>query len=288
MSRPLRRFATAALFVACMSLLAGCGSFVSNFAQDLTNATLKHPDPATIQDALPTFLLILEARLESDPNDEALLLATAKMYTGYNLWFVAGNDQRRAKILADRAKDYAVRGFSQDHDEFAALHDKPYQEFDKLRGTFDEDDVADLDTVVGAWASWVITHADQSDAIADLAKLRLLSEELLRLNPEYNYGSPHLYLGMILTVVPPGMNAEFEKGREHFEEAVRLSDGVSFPAYVAYAQRYAKTVFDRELHDQLLQYVVRMRTDVVPELTLINTLAQRQAEQLLAEADDYF
>jgi len=55
-----------------------------------------------------------------------------------------------------------------------------------------------------------------------------------------------------------------------------------------YAGSYARLVFDRPLHDRLLQQVLDTPADIEPELTLINTLAKRQAEQMLAEADDYF
>ena len=79
-------------------------------------------------------------------------------------------------------------------------------------------------------------------------------------------------------------------------------------AKVLYAEKYARLLFDRELHDVLLkqvldidigvrdyiaknQYVVndekhdRKRGE---ELILINTLAKQKAEELLDSADDYF
>jgi signal transduction histidine kinase len=46
-------------------------------------------------------------------------------------------------------------------------------------------------------------------------------------------------------------------------------------------------MFDRELHDRLLQEV--MAADVqAPGLTLMNTVAKERAEQLLDSGDDYF
>ena len=58
-------------------------------------------------------------------------------------------------------------------------------------------------------------------------------------------------------------------------------------AKVMYAERYARLVFDRELHDRLLQEVLAAPVQV-PGLTLGNTLAVARAKQLLASADDYF
>ena len=49
---------------------------------------------------------------------------------------------------------------------------------------------------------------------------------------------------------------------------------------VLYARHYARLVFDRELHDRLLNEVIEAQPDV-PGYTLGNTLAQQQARELL-------
>lgn len=54
-----------------------------------------------------------------------------------------------------------------------------------------------------------------------------------------------------------------------------------------YARYYARTLYDRELHDQLLTKVLAA-DPVAPKLTLMNTLAQRDARELLDSADDHF
>jgi hypothetical protein len=46
-------------------------------------------------------------------------------------------------------------------------------------------------------------------------------------------------------------------------------------------------MYDRELHDELLADVLAA-DPVVPGYTLTNVLAQRDADLLLAGADDYF
>ncbi len=56
---------------------------------------------------------------------------------------------------------------------------------------------------------------------------------------------------------------------------------------VMFAEQYARLVFDRELHDRLLNEVIE--TDpVVPGLTLMNVVARQQAQELLESADEYF
>jgi hypothetical protein len=56
---------------------------------------------------------------------------------------------------------------------------------------------------------------------------------------------------------------------------------------VEYARGYARLLYERELHDRLLNEV--MAADPAHDgFTLSNVLAKEQAAALLAEADDYF
>jgi hypothetical protein len=58
-------------------------------------------------------------------------------------------------------------------------------------------------------------------------------------------------------------------------------------AKVLLARRYARLVFDRELHDRLCREVI----DADPEaagLTLVNIVAQEEAKELLESSEDYF
>ena len=56
---------------------------------------------------------------------------------------------------------------------------------------------------------------------------------------------------------------------------------------VLLAKEYARMVFDRELHDRLLQEVVNADPNVSGRV-LLNSMAQAQARILLAESDEYF
>ena len=47
-----------------------------------------------------------------------------------------------------------------------------------------------------------------------------------------------------------------EVAREHFERAIELSEGRDLSIKVEYARRYARLVFDQELHDRLLTDVL--------------------------------
>ena len=66
-----------------------------------------------------------------------------------------------------------------------------------------------------------------------------------------------------------------------------LSGGYDLSIIVDFAKYYARTLYERELHDSLLNEVLQA-DPVQPGYTLFNTLAQTEAQALLDSADDYF
>ena len=112
-------------------------------------------------------------------------------------------------------------------------------------------------------------------------------QRLVTLDEGYQQGSVHLYLGAFAILVPPALGGKPEVARAHFERAIALSAGENLMAKVVYARRYARMVYDRPLHDRLLAEVLAADPNV-PGLVFWNTLAQDQARELLATADDHF
>ena len=112
-------------------------------------------------------------------------------------------------------------------------------------------------------------------------------ERVVELDETHEHGSAHLYLGVMTTLLPPALGGKPEEGRRHFERAIFLSQGRDLMAKVEYARRYARLVFDRPLHDRLLNEALQAPVSA-PGLTLSNTLAQRAARELMKSADSYF
>ena len=74
---------------------------------------------------------------------------------------------------------------------------------------------------------------------------------------------------------------------QYFENAIKISSGKNLSTKVEYARGYARPLYDRKLHDRLLNDVVSANPRVLG-YTLTNVLAQREAKELLSSADDYF
>lgn len=96
-----------------------------------------------------------------------------------------------------------------------------------------------------------------------------------------------MYLGIMLTLRPPSLGGKPEEARIHFEKAIAMSGGKDLSAKVEFAKGYAKLLYERELHDQLVDEVLEA-SPYADQLTLMNVLAQEEALTLRAAADEYF
>ncbi len=277
--------------LACVTLM-GCGSIIGHFTKpimhDLTTSFMKQRDLQLAETGAPAFLLIIDGLIDHSPRNKNLLLAGAQAYSAYGSAFVGDKDPERNKLLTDKAKDYAVRAMSLHSKRFAQVKDKPYEEFVTCLREFGPKDVPFLFYTATCWAGWIQAHSSDYDALSDLPKVQSLVERVLELDETFYYGGAHLFMGVLLTIRPPAYGGKPEEARQHFEKAINISKGAFLMDYVMYAKQYARLMYDRELHDTLLQKVLDTPADIEPELTLINTVAKKKALELLTSADAYF
>jgi hypothetical protein len=135
--------------------------------------------------------------------------------------------------------------------------------------------------------AWIRSHSDDWNALAELPQMEALLGRYLEIGGSKTRGNVYTYLGILATLRPPALGGEPEKGKGYFERAIELTDGRDLSAKVEYARGYARLLYERELHDRLLNEVIAADPHE-PGLTLTNVLAQRDAARLLEDADDYF
>lgn len=266
----------------CTSMLY---SATNNMASNLSQAMLNHDDLDTIRGAAPAYLLMADGLLRDNPNNIDLLTTAAQLYNAYAGVFVSEPD--RSKRLTNRALDYAMRAACLQRPLACDWRKQRYNVFKDSLAKLGKEDVPVFFTLGSTWAGWIQAHSEDWNAIADLPRVTAIMQRIIELDETYQQGAAHLYLGISYTLLPPAMGGKPELGRQHFEQAVLLSDGNNLTVKVLYARQYARLVFNRELFERLLQEVISA-DPVAPDLTLMNMLAQQQAKQLLAEANDYF
>lgn len=279
-----RSFRYAAL-LALLALTAGCVNVAGRLADTLSDSIQRQNDIETVRDGAPAYLLMIDGLIEGDPRDSELLLAGANLYSAYAGAFVT--DPERARRLARRALDYSWRALCVELQRVCAAADARFEEYQAALAEVDADAVAVLFGHGAAWAAWLQANSDDWQAIADIPKVQATMRRVVALDETHRQGAGHIYLGVLSTLLPPAMGGKPEQGRAHFERALALSQGANLMVHVLYAKHYARLVFDRELHDRLLNQVIahEVKTD---QFTLSNTLAQAQARSLLASAEDYF
>ena len=270
-------------------LLCGCASLVSSatssMADNITLAILDQDDPDTVRDGAPAYLLMIDGLIAGDPESSELLLAGAKLYGSYSGAFI--DDPVRAARLAGKSLEYARRALCLEVEAVCAASG---ERLDRFSASLDSTDAADIGLLYAyavSWAGWIQASAGDWNAVADLPKVTALFERCLLLDETYDDGGAHLYLGVIKSLRPAALGGEPEAARVHFERAIEISSGRNLMVSVLMAKHYARIVFDRALHDSLLQQVLEAPAEE-PGLTLVNTLAQIEASNLLAESDEFF
>jgi len=282
-------FIAAWLLAATGLLTGGCASLVSSaasgLADNLTSAMLNQDDPETVRDGAPSYLLLLDSFIEGNPDDASLLAAGASLYASYGAVFA--DDPQRAARLTERARNYGLRGICESYTPACGWSSATYDDFVvSLEGVKEKQ--ADALYAYGfASLAYLRTHSSDWDALAELPQVEALFNHYLTINGNKDNAATHTYMGILLTLRPPALGGKPEEARVHFEKAIELTNGTDLSAKVEYARGYAKLLYERELHDRLLNDVLGA-DPYVDGFTLSNVMAQQDAAILLAEADDYF
>lgn len=278
------------LGLACLLLaLGGCATVVSNasrkFADNLTAGMLDQDDIATAREGIPAWLILTDGLIQGDPKNSGMLIAGARLYGSYAGGFV--DDAERAARLSARSFDYARRAACIDRPALCAQLDQPFEGFQAELAKTGKGDVPTLYALASAWAGRIQTNSSDWNAIADLPKVQALVERVVALEPDYQNGEPYMILGVLATLRPASLGGKPEEGKALFEKALALSGGRNQMVRVMFAERYARLMFDQELHDKLLGEAIAADPHA-PGLTLVNVLAQQRARQLLESGKDYF
>jgi hypothetical protein len=269
--------------------LAGCASLLSsaasNFADNLAAAVVNQDDPETVRDGAPAYLLLLDSLLEGSPDDPALLAVAANLYASYGVVFAG--DPERARRLTTRARGYGFKSLCESYQAACNWKGMPFDEYQQsLAGLGTKHAVAVYAFGISSLA-YIRANSDDWNALAQLPHVEALLMRYLEIGGEQPAASVYTYLGILATLRPPALGGDPEKGRQYFERAIDLTDGSDLSTKVEFARGYARLMYERDLHDSLLREVLAIDPHV-PGYTLTNVLAQRDARDLLASADDYF
>ena len=279
----------ACLLAASALIVAGCASVMatagSGLAGNLSTAILNQDDPELVRDGAPAYLLMLDSFVESSPDNEAALSAAANLYAAYGVVFV--DDPIRARKLTVRARSYGQRALCAANKSACGIWELGYEHFVVALNVLNKNDVAALYTFGVSWIAYIQAHSEDWGALARLPQVQATMMRVQEIDPRYEQSNVEHFLALLNTIRPPALGGDFEAGFAQYKLAMSLSGGKDLSIMVDCARYYARTLYDRELHDHLLNQV--LAADPVHDgYTLFNTLAQKEAQELLDSADDYF
>lgn len=281
------------LILAALLPLWGCGVIISRYsaqattkmAANLSRTFLNYDDLTTVETALPAYLLMMDTLIAGDPDNEALLLGAAKLYTSYTSAFVT--DEKRAARLSEKGFQYALGAACHRCPGLCGCQKMPFAQFTKALSLTTRADLPVIYGLGAAWASYLEARSGDWNAVAQLPRVEAIMKRVIAIDDTYEDGAAHLYLGVFATLVPPALGGRPEEAKRHFERAIEISGKKNLMAYVLYAKHYARMMFDRKLHDRLLKEVLAADPRV-EGYVLVNMAAQKEAKRLLAGADAYF
>jgi hypothetical protein len=266
--------------------LCGCANLIGSMAADTLSASvLNQSDPALIESGVPAYLLLVDGFIYQSPDNKDLLAAASQIYALYGSRFSIDADA--ATRMTRKARDYGRRSLCLAHERACRWDGLPYDEFMAELATVEAREVDFLYAYALGWLSYLDATSEDLAAVAELPWVEAAMERVLALDETYEDGAVHTWLGILNSLRPPALGGEPEIARAHFERSLELSEGRDLSVKLEYARRYARLMYEQELHDRLLREVLAAPAEV-EGYTLFNVLAQQDAQALLATSSEYF
>lgn len=254
--------------------------------EEVAKVSSRQSDLKIIREGMPAYLMLMDGMIEAVPDNEQLLIAAAQAYSSFASAFVEEQDQEHAKLLYGKARQYALRFL-----EVRGFRDPLHRSFDDFKEglkRLGRKDVPYLFWAATCWASWINLNLDSMEAMAELPRVESMMKRVLELEEGFYYGGAHLFMGIWFASRPKLAGGDLKKSEQHFLKALDWGQGKFLMAYVYYANYYARKALDKDLFVSTLTKVVETSSDIVPELTLVNTVAKHKARELLDHAEEYF
>ena len=287
----MKRFRTVKVLVLVIVtiLMSGCQMLVSRVSNDLADnlatAILNSEDLHVVEDGVPAYLILVDALLVQNEANADLILVASQLNGSYASAFVSDLDRR--KSLTEKSRNLAFRGACLKLKSLCGIESQSFGGLESVIEQLGLEDVPVLYSLASAWAGWLDAHSDDMKAVVQLPRVRLLIERILQLDETYDNGAPHMYMGVFESLTPPTLGGRPDVARKHFLKALEISNSQNLYAKVLFAQNYARMMYDRELHDSLLDEVIQADPRV-EGYTLQNKIAQAMALELKQSANEYF
>ena len=276
-----------AVFLAVVLIVSGCTSMIVKPLLDPLELSLqKQTDLELIKDGAPSLLLLLDGFIAKDSRNKNLLMVATKAYSAYAITLHEANEVDRAVTMSLKAKKYGIALLNQLHG-LKNINNKTLTETDQALDRISRDQVGFLFWGAYGWTTWIRFQEGAPGALVDLPTIEHIMLRVVELNDSFYYGGAHIFLGAYYSSRPEMYGGKPQESREHFEQALVISNRKFLLAQVTYAETYARMVFDKKLYQDLLNEVLEQPLEG-NEMASSNKLAQVMARKLLDATEEYF
>ena len=304
-----RRF-TALLCLVCCLCCCSCQGVVTRSAIRTFGTVMDAGQPAYAREtdltlaepALATTVKLLEALLESDPNNPTLLLQAAQGLCSYTYAFVEsqietarGHNPHQAAWQTERAQRLYRRGLQYSWQRLRlfnpAWDQGPQLELavlTPLLRQLDATAVPALFWTAFCWGNLLNLSRTELETVAALPRLAALVTRLVELDDTYFYGAPHLLQAVQYASRSSLLGGDPARAQQHFRQAYAISQGRLLLIPLLEAQYYAVQVQDRALFSTRLEEILQAPETLFPEQGFLNTVARQRAALLLRRIDELF
>jgi hypothetical protein len=281
------------LFLCLLFFLSSClpnkkltVGVTATLLEEVARASYRQSDLRILREGMPAYLMLIDGMVQAVPDNEQLLIAAAQSYSSFASLFVEDQDKEYVNLLYERGKQYALR--SLEMRGFKEPLQRPFDDFKEGLKHLGKKDVPYIFWAATCWVNWIRLNLDSIEAISELPRVESLMKRALELDEGFYYGGPHLFMGIWFASRPKIVGGDLKKAQEHFLKALDLGQGKFLMAYVYYANYYARKMTDKDLFTSTLQKVLETPAETSPDLVLLNTVAKKQAKELLSRVGEYF
>lgn len=254
--------------------------------EEIARASYRQSDLRILREGMPAYLMLIDGMIQAVPDNEQLLIAAAQSYSSFASLFVEDQDKEYASLLYEKGRRYALR--SLEMRGFRKPLQRPFDDFKEGLKRLGKKEVPYLFWAATCWANWIRLNLDSVEAISELPRVEWMMERALELDEGFYYGGPHLFMGIWYATRPKIAGGDLNKAQEHFLKALDLGQGKFLMAHVYYANYYARNMTNKDLFTSTLQKVLETPAETSPDLVLVNTVAKKQAKELLSHVEEYF
>lgn len=252
--------------------------------ESVAAASHRQSDLAVIREGMPAYLMLMDGMVEAWPENEQLLLAAAQSYASFAS--VSEKNPDADRRLYRKATHYALQALSRRG--FNSPRTIAFKDFEKRVNRLGKSDVPYLFWGASCWGNWIGSNLNSMEAMAELPRVESMMKRVLALDEAFYYGGPHLFMGIWYGMRPKMAGGDLKKSQNHFQKAIAFGQGKFLMANIYYALYYAKNAFDKELYRSILTRTLDTPADIIPDLTLLNTVAHKKAEKMLEAVDEVF